>query len=89
MSRYQVDKLLRDLRRDERLAANFRTDIENVLSSYQLDSEECELLRKWDIRAMYDRGVNPLLLLLANGRAGKSMREYGAAMNPEHRQGGE
>ena len=36
MSRYQVDKLLRDLRRDEDLAARFRTDIEPVLDSYRV-----------------------------------------------------
>jgi Aromatic-ring-opening dioxygenase LigAB, LigA subunit len=82
MSRYQVDKLLRDLRRDERLAAAFRGDIEAALAGYKLDTEERELLKRWDVRGMYDRGVNPLLLLLANGRAGKSMRAYGTAMNP-------
>ena len=31
MSRYEVDKLLRDLRRDEGMAAHFRSDIESVL----------------------------------------------------------
>jgi hypothetical protein len=89
MSRYQVDKLLRDLRRDERLAAIFRDDIETAFAGYQLDAAERELLRSWDVRGLYDRGVHPLLLLLANGRAGKSMRAYGAAMNPDNRKGGE
>ena len=89
MSRYQVDKLLRDLRRDERLAATFRDDIETAFAGYQLDAAERELLKSWDVRGLYDRGVNPLLLLLANGRAGKSMRAYGAAMNPDNRKGGE
>lgn len=84
-----MDKLLRDLRRDEQLAAAFRDNIETVFASYQLDAVERELLQKWDVRAMYDRGVNPLLLLLANGRAGQSMRAYGEAMNPESRRGGD
>ena len=83
MSRYQVDKLLRDLRRDEEMAAHFRSNIETVLDRYQLDTTERELLKTWDIRKMYDRGVNPLLLLLANGVAGKRMQDYAAMMNPK------
>ncbi len=89
MSRYQVDKLLRDIRRDGQLAARFRNDIDNVLDGYKLDVEECQLLKRWDIRQLYDRGVNPLLLLLAHGPAGKHMRDYTTAMNPTNRQGGE
>jgi hypothetical protein len=83
MSRYQVDKLLRDLRRDGQLAERFRDNIETVLDSYQLDADERELLKKWEIRKLYDRGVNPLLLLLAHGPAGHSMGDYRPAMNPE------
>ena len=90
MSRYQVDKLLRDLRRDRELATRFRTEIETVLDRYQLDAHERDLLKRWEVRELYDRGVNPLLLLLAHGpAAGKSMQDYAAAMNPKNRQGGE
>jgi len=84
MSRYQVDKLLRDLRRDPELAARFRANVASVLDGYQLDAEERSLLERWEVRALYDRGVNPLLLLLANGpAAGKSMQDYAAAMKPK------
>ena len=89
MSRYQVDKLLRDIRRDNQLAAQFRDDIEAVLDNYKLEAEERELLKRWEIRKLYDRGVNPLLLLLAHGPAGKQMRDYSTAMNPRNIQGGE
>jgi Aromatic-ring-opening dioxygenase LigAB, LigA subunit len=88
MSRYQVDKLLRDIRRDTQLAARFRDDIDRVLADYKLDAEECELLKRWEIRKLYDRGVNPLLLLLAHCPAGKHMRDYSAAMNPGKLVGG-
>ena len=88
MSRYQVDKLLRDLRRDDGLAARFRNDLEPVLEAYKLDPIERELLKGWEIRKLYDRGVNPLLLLLAHVSAGKRMQDYVAAMNPGDRQGG-
>lgn len=90
MSRYQVDKLLRDLRRDRGLAERFRADVEGVLDGYQLDLEERRLLKNWEIRTLYDRGVNPLLLLLAHGpAAGKSMQEYAGAMNPKEPSAGE
>ncbi len=89
MSRYQVDKLLRDIRRDAQLATRFRTDIDGVLANYKLEADECELLKRWEIRKLYDRGVNPLLLLLAHGPAGKHMGDYSIAMNPGSVQGGE
>ncbi len=89
MSRYQVDKLLRDLRRDDQLAARFRDDVDRVLDNYKLEVEERELLKRWEIRKLYDRGVNPLLLLLAHGQAGKHMRDYSSAMNPGGVRGGE
>jgi hypothetical protein len=82
MSRYQVDKLLRDIRRDNQLAARFREDVDAVLANYKLEADERELLRRWEIRQLYDRGVNPLLLLLAHGPAGNHMRDYSSAMNP-------
>jgi len=82
MSRYQIDKLLRDLRRDPAIAARFRDDIDSVLDRYQLDETERDLIRRWEIRALYDRGASPLLLMLAHGLTGRKMRDYGPAMNP-------
>lgn len=83
MSRYQVDKLLRDLRRDQSLAARFRDSADAVMDNYKLDADERDLLKHWEIRKLYDRGANPLLLLLAHGpAAGKSMQDYAIAMNP-------
>jgi hypothetical protein len=88
MSRYQVDKLLRDLRRDKDLAARFQENIDGVLADYELDGAEQEMLKRWEIRQLYDRGVNPLLLLLAHGTTGRNMREYAELMNPKNRRSG-
>jgi hypothetical protein len=88
MSRYQIDKLLRDIRRDGALADGFRKNAEAVLERYQLEPVERELLKSWSIRALYDRGVNPLLLLLAHSCVGGSMRDYAALMNLKNRQKG-
>jgi hypothetical protein len=88
MSRYQVDKLLRDLRRDRDLAARFRENIDAVLADYEIDATECELLKRWQIRELFERGVNPLLLLLAHGTTGRSMSDYAQMMKPKHRPDG-
>ncbi|HVN27301.1 MAG TPA: hypothetical protein VMT64_02385 [Candidatus Binataceae bacterium] len=83
MSRYHIDKLLRDMRRDPAVAASFRDDIESVLDRYQLDAEERDLLRRWEIRKLYDRGASPLLLMLAHPLTGRKMRDYTTMMNPQ------
>jgi hypothetical protein len=49
MSRYQIDKLLRDLRRDEELAASFRADPGTVMDGYNLAAEERVLLKHWEV----------------------------------------
>lgn len=86
MSRYQIDKLLRDLRRDEGLAARFRANADSVMDGYKLEAQERNLLKHWEIRQLYDRGVNPLLLLLTHGPvSGNSMQDYIAVMNPDHK----
>jgi hypothetical protein len=41
------------------------------------------LLRRWEIRALYDRGANGLLLMLAHALTGRRMRDYSSMMNPE------
>ena len=82
MSRYNIDKLLRDMRRDPAVAAGFRDDIESVLDRYQLDADERDLLRRWEIRKLYDRGASALLLMLAHPLTGRKMRDYSMMMNP-------
>jgi hypothetical protein len=88
MSRYQVDKMLRDIRRDGTLADSFRNNIDTALDRYNLEPIERELLKAWNIRALYERGANPLLLLLAHGCVGGGMRDYAAKMNPSGERGG-
>jgi hypothetical protein len=81
--------LLRDLRRDGALAECFRSSVESALDRYDLEPVERELLKSWSIRELYDRGINPLLLLLAHGSVHGSMRDYIARMNPGGGQGGQ
>jgi hypothetical protein len=80
MSRYQVDKFLRDVCRDDKLAARWRTDAENAFGGYDLSPAEREALKAWDVRRLYDMGANPLLLLISSNPAGKSIPGYIAAI---------
>jgi Aromatic-ring-opening dioxygenase LigAB, LigA subunit len=64
------------------LAEDFRRDAEKVMARCQIDELERDLLKCREIRELYDRGVNPLLLLLAHGPVtGQTMLEYMTAMN--------
>ena len=80
MSRYQVDKFLRDVNRDRALAQRWREGAETAFDGYQLSAAEREALKGWEVRRLYEMGANPLLLLLSSMAAGKSMRGYLAAI---------
>jgi hypothetical protein len=83
MSRYQVDKFLRDINHDRALAERWRAESAAVFDRYDLTSDEREALATWQVRKLYDMGANPLLLLLSAFASGKGMREYMGAMNPK------
>jgi protocatechuate 4,5-dioxygenase alpha chain len=83
MSLYQVNKLLRDMNRSMELVRRCQSDPEEVLRQYDLTAEEREAIKGWQVRKLYDMGANPLLLLVYSLAAGKDMRTYVAAMNPE------
>jgi hypothetical protein len=81
MSQYQVSRLLRDIARDPNVAKRCRTDLGSLLSNYDLDDSEKEAVKSWSVRALYDMGVNPLLLLTSSMAMGTDIRAYTAALN--------
>ena len=81
MSQYQVSKLLRDIARDAEIARRCRTEIAAVLKNYDLDQAEKDAVMNWSVRALYDMGVNPLLLLTSSMAMGTDIRAYTAALN--------
>jgi len=80
MSQYQVSRLLRDIARDPDVARRCRTDLGSVLSSYDLNEGEKEAVKSWSVRALYDMGINPLLLLTSSMAMGTDIRAYTAAL---------
>lgn len=86
MSRYQVDKFLRDVNRDPALGRRWREGAAAAFEGYTLSAEEREALKAWEVRRLYDMGVNPLLLLLCSMAKGQSIRGYIAEMRGEERQ---
>ena len=81
MSQYHVSRLLRDIARDAEIARRCRTELPAVLKNYDLDETEKDAVKNWSVRALYDMGVNPLLLLTSSMAMGTDIRAYSAALN--------
>lgn len=81
MSQYQVSRLLRDIARDREIARRCRTELSAVLKNYNLDDAEQDAVKNWSVRALYDMGINPLLLLTSSMAMGTDIRAYTAALN--------
>ncbi len=80
MSLYQMNKFLRDLSRSSDCIRRCQSGMGAVLDSYELTAPEKHALEDWRIRALYDMGVNPLLLLTSSMAMGKDMRTYVAEL---------
>jgi hypothetical protein len=81
MSQYQVSRLLRDIARDSEVARRCRTELPAVLKNYDLDEAEKDAVKNWSVRALYEMGINPLLLLTSSMAMGTDIRTYTAAIN--------
>jgi hypothetical protein len=81
MSHYQVSRLLRDIARDAEVARRCRVEPAAVLVNYDLTAAEKEAVKHWSVRALYDMGINPLLLLTSSMAMGTDIRTYTAALN--------
>ena len=63
MSLYYVQKLIYNLNRDPNLVGRFKSNIDSVLSEYELTQEELQAISKPDIGLLYVLGVNGQLLM--------------------------
>jgi hypothetical protein len=45
-----------------------------VLKNYDLDNREKDAVKNWSVRALYDMGINPLLLLTSSMAMGTDIR---------------
>jgi hypothetical protein len=84
MSQYQVSRLLRDIARDVDIARRCRTELAAVLVNYSLNDGEKDAIEHWRVQALFDMGINPLLLLTSSMAMGTDIRAYSAALNEKH-----
>ena len=63
MSLYYVQKLLYQLNRDPYTRQRYETDLDGLLSTYDLTAEEIRAVREPDIGLLYVLGVNGQLLM--------------------------
>lgn len=63
MSLYYTQKLLYQLNRDPSVRRRYETDLDGLLTEYDLTEEEIQAIRKPDIGLLYVLGVNGQLLM--------------------------
>ena len=63
MSLYHVQKLLFELNRDPRVQHDYRANLEELLSRYELTSEERAAIEAGDVGLIYVLGANGQLLM--------------------------
>ena len=78
MSNFAIEKLLWQAFNNPADAGTFRAEPESYLSAFRIDDEERALLLDWDVAGLADRGVNPMVLMMAfNAVAGTGdMMDY-------------
>ena len=75
MGAFEVGRLIFDLRKDEHLAQEFRTNRDGMMERYGLTQEEKKAIHNKDIKFIYQLGVNPYLVIGAGGYLGLSRAE--------------
>jgi len=80
MSLYYVQKLLYQLNRDPAVRRRFESDLESLLTEYELDDDERRALVDGDVGLLYVMGVNGQLLMHYAALIGQEWDEYIAAM---------
>lgn len=78
MSSYTVEGILFSLQSDPAFLEDFNADAEALLAGYPLTAQERQDILHWNVRALSERGVSDMLLMVAftavNGQ--KAMPEY-------------
>jgi len=80
MSLYYVQKLLYQLNRDPAVRRRFESDLESLLTEYELDGDERRAIVDGDVGLLYVMGVNGQLLMHYAALIGQEWDEYIAAM---------
>ncbi len=65
MSIFAIEKLLWQATANPVDAGRFRAEPTDYLAGFRIDEDERTQLMNWDVASLADRGVNPMLLLMA------------------------
>lgn len=84
MSQYHLNRLMRDISRSGEVAKRCRAELPSLLAEYDLTAAEKEAVASWQLRRLYDLGVNPLLLLTSSMAMGTNMRDYVSALRKQN-----
>jgi hypothetical protein len=78
--RYELQRMLWDLRHDDAVAALSQRDLGSVLGAYRLRPEEAQAVLDHDFATLLAMGVNPLLLFFGALRMGVTRNDYYARL---------
>ena len=78
MSSFAIEKALWQASTNPADAQALRTAPADYLAGFRLDEDERALVLAWDVRALVERGVSPMVLLMAFNAAGagSDMMDY-------------
>jgi hypothetical protein len=65
MSNFAIEKALWQACTNPLDNGAFRVDAPGYLAGFRIDDQERALLLEWDVAALADRGVNPMLLMMS------------------------
>lgn len=83
MSRNSLEKVLYDLSTSGANKKLFAADADKFLGRYQLDGEERDLIKNYNVREIAARGVNYMLTWGFWLQSGRGQRDYLEAMKGE------
>jgi len=93
MSHFTVEAFLHDLAYKDGFKERFSTAPDEVMADYPLSDQERTDIKEWNVKAIHESGVSPMLLLLSyasvNGMENRitylrKMGMKGADVLPEH-----
>ncbi len=66
MSVFGLENALWQASTNPKSGRRLREEGDTYLREFRVDERERELLLSWDVRALVERGVNPMVLMMAN-----------------------
>lgn len=82
---FELQRLLWEVRRDAGLAQRYLHDADEVLDEYGIQEPERTAMRAFDVKTLFELGVNPYLLYFCAIQLGVERADYYAQLRGDSR----